>query len=372
MIRSVAIAKEASYLRSFHEEVYLISGRETGSGETTRYLFSVRPMHYHNHRKKKYHHLEWKTHYQVETLIKNSPFNTHYSTIPEFLLQKNAPSLKQPLLITGEEGTEKNNLIYNLFLQTTSPDAVLFIIHCAFISESELKSLLGDPESPFWTQDAFIYFKELEMMKDSTLEWLISELEAGQYAKYRTLLFTLQEPTKKESPSTDEEMRYRYLLSEFRERIGCLSVPISPLRGNRQKISHYVTLFLDQINQISDRQLVGLTPDAMEFLQQSSWPQNTSQLKKILLLTAQTTNTPWISSVDLRHVFQQVSSNQEDLSKDEININQSLENIKYDIIQKKLKQKMTQEQIANQLEISRSTLWRIIQRRQNVNENNNK
>lgn len=371
-IKPVSIAKEASYLRSFQEEIYLILGRETGSGEATRYLFCVRPIHQHSRRKKKYHHLEWKTHSQIETLVKNSPLNTHYSTIPEFLLQKNAHPLKQALLITGEQGTEKNNLLYNLFLQTTHSNAVLMIIHCAFITESELKLLLGDMESPFWTKDAFIYFKELEMMSDSTLEWLISELEAGQYAQDRTLLFTLQEPRKTEASYANAEVRYEYLLSELCERLGCVLVPISPLRGNRHKISHYVTLFLDQINQISDRQIVGLTPDAMEFLQQSPWPQNTSQLKKILFLTAQITNTPWISSADLRNAFQQVSYYPENLCKDTININQSLEDIKYDIILKKMQQNMTQEQIADQLKISRSTVWRILREKKSSNENNTK
>lgn len=372
-IRSVSIAKEASYLRSLQDEVYLILGRETGSGEATRYLFCARPIQQHSQHKRKYHHVEWKTHSQIETIIKNSPLNTHYSTIPAFLLQKNKHPLQQPLLITGEKGTEKNNLLYNLFLQTTPPSAVLLFVHCAFITESELKTLLGDIESPFWTEDAFIYFKELEMMSDSALEWLFSELEAGQYAQDRTILFTLQEPRETEASDgdVDVKVRYDYLSSELCERLGCVLVPISPLRGNRHKISHYVTLFLDQINQISDRQLVGLTPDAMELLQQSPWPENTSQLKKLLLLAAQITTTPWISSADLRNIFQQLSYDKEKFSKDAINIDQPLENIKYDIIQKKLQQNMTQEQIANQLKISRSTVWRILREKKRNNENNN-
>lgn len=369
LIPSVSVKGQSAFLRSLHDITYLIYSKSEGSRDSLRYLFCTQPMSFHQQHKKKFRSTEWRTRDQVQQILTHQFLNTHENSIPDPLLQKNPALPSIPLLITGEDGSEKNNFVYNLFLQTASPETVLFTVSCACLTEIELKTLLGNPESPFWTEDAFFFFKDIELMSDSLVSWLVSELEAGEYKRYRRLIFTLESiADEKDSP---EFKRYQYLLREFRERVGALYMPISPLRGNRQRISHLVTLFMDQIHRSTGGNIVGMTPEAMELLQQESWPQNSSQLFKVLLMAAQGAQESWITSSDIRQVLLQAPCFAAEKENMGLNLDQPLEDIKYDIIRKKLMaEKMTQEQVADQLGISRSTLWRILRRKKDSHREN--
>jgi DNA-binding NtrC family response regulator len=116
------------------------------------------------------------------------------------------------------------------------------------------------------------------------------------------------------------------------------------------------------------KQLIGFEPRAMELLQQYHWPQNYTQFKRLLNELAVLTTTPYITSVSVSNLLDKeratIGSTYTSVDNGTVlNLNRTLDEITHDIINQTLAQNHgNQAATAKQLGISRTTLWRYLNR----------
>ena len=110
--------------------------------------------------------------------------------------------------------------------------------------------------------------------------------------------------------------------------------------------------------------MIGLQPDAAEQLRTFSWPQNIAQLKQVLTAAVIATDTSYISSKDLNFIMNSTIPPKELAGNaDCINIDfaLTLREIEQEIVRHVLRlEGMNQSRTAKRLNISRSTLWRLL------------
>ena len=149
-----------------------------------------------------------------------------------------------------------------------------------------------------------------------------------------------------------------------------ISLPMTmpPLRERVQDIPNITTLYISQANVEFGKQVVGLESEAMELMQQFGWPQNLAQFKRVIRQLIISTNDYYIKTDVVRQaLFQESPSSQYTFQLQPgyeiLNLNQNLDSINYDVSRIVLEQEhMNKTKTAERLGISRSTLWRILQK----------
>jgi DNA-binding NtrC family response regulator len=135
-----------------------------------------------------------------------------------------------------------------------------------------------------------------------------------------------------------------------------------------QDIPNITTLYISQANVEFGKQVVGLESEAMELMQQFGWPQNLAQFKRVIRQLIISTNDYYIKTDVVRQALSQESPSSQYTFQlqpgyEILNLNQNLDSINYDVSRIVLEQEhMNKTKTAERLGISRSTLWRILQK----------
>ena len=113
------------------------------------------------------------------------------------------------------------------------------------------------------------------------------------------------------------------------------------------------------------KEVVGFEDGAMDLMKNFSWPNNLTQFKRIIRELIVLTDKDYISTDQVKQLLKQEEPIFTDTLQDGyeiINTNQSLADINYDIVRLVLKQEnMNRTNVVKRLQISRSTLWRMLQ-----------
>lgn len=82
---------------------------------------------------------------------------------------------------------------------------------------------------------------------------------------------------------------------EYTNMLGCVPLPIKPLREQKNDIVPSAALYIDTLNQNLGRQVVGLEDGAAKLLMEYDYPCNRTQFKRILKKAVLETSTAYIS-----------------------------------------------------------------------------
>ena len=165
---------------------------------------------------------------------------------------------------------------------------------------------------------------------------------------------------------------------EYTNMLGCVPLPIKPLREQKNDIVPSAALYIDTLNQNLGRQVVGLEDGAAKLLMEYDYPCNRTQFKRILKKAVLETSTAYISRDTIEKILKEESAffpddheahmiihskaatEKEGFS---LNLEQPLDRINQDIVQHVLNScNGNQTAAAKKLGISRTTLWRYINR----------
>lgn len=145
-----------------------------------------------------------------------------------------------------------------------------------------------------------------------------------------------------------------------------LSFKIKPLRHRLEELSSIISLYTYEFKTLHNKNVIGFEPNALEKMKNYSWPGNIEQLKKAVEEMIILTTSAFVSKSTVQHYIEKSEAaynENTDLQSLDIQVlrNKDLEEIKQLIIEKILiDNNGNKTKTAQNLQISRSTLWRYL------------
>lgn len=270
------------------------------------------------------------------------------------LIERYAPSAS-PVLIMGESGTGKAKAATLLYRNGPYHRRPFYVIDCSLLTERKWNSLLSNENSPFHDINTTIHIKNIGKLSNTELSKLYTYIEDTGMIKRNRLIFSLITP----DPNAGDIKNYML------NKLSCLLLPTEPLRERLEDLSSIATLYINQMNALLGKQIIGFDADAFHLIKNYHWPDNLDQFRRVLKELAVLTSTSYISEYNVRMVLKQEESTESSLKIPRyslpLDLSQPLNKITYDIIQTVMaEENMNKERTARRLGISRSTLWRIL------------
>jgi DNA-binding NtrC family response regulator len=201
------------------------------------------------------------------------------------------------VLLRGESGTGKELIaraIYHHSLRSKQP---FLPVNCAAIPDTLLESELFGHEKGAFTGATSRRIGKLEQCQGGTI--FLDEIGDMSLSTQAKLLRVLQEKSFERLGgmdtikvdirfivATNKNLEKIILTGKFREdlyyRLNVVTVTIPPLRERKEDIPELVSYFLKKFNRELKKEIVGITPAAMEKIAFYGWPGNVRQLENVL------------------------------------------------------------------------------------------
>lgn len=212
------------------------------------------------------------------------------------LLEKVSPT-KTNILVTGESGTGKELVAKAIHYNSPRRDKPFVTLNCGAIPESLIESeLFGHMKGAF--TDAIATKKGLFEMADEGTIFLdeISELPLLMQVK---LLRVLQDKEFKRVGGTEDirvdvriisasnkDLEEAVKEKQFREdlfyRLNVIQLKLPPLRERREDISLLAIRFLKRYSEELNKNITGISPEALRILLNYDYPGNVRELQNII------------------------------------------------------------------------------------------
>ncbi|HJB92222.1 MAG TPA: PrpR N-terminal domain-containing protein [Candidatus Eisenbergiella merdigallinarum] len=258
-----------------------------------------------------------------------------------------------PLVILGETGTGKEPLARLVYAKSRLQNKPLAIIDCARIGPRGWSFLTEHNNSPFSDTGTTIYIKNTSALSDAQFAELISIITDLNLTVKNRMLFTFRYEADGSIPA-----RCRRVLDSF----SCLLLEIEPLRSHLDDMPNLASLYISNLNMRLAKEVVGIEPEGIRQLQSYSWPGNYDQFQRIMNELVFTADSPYIRAPEVSRLLRRELPAAMPLSTS-LDLHRSLEEINLDILRQVLAEEGgNQSATAKRLGISRTTLWRMLQK----------
>lgn len=276
-------------------------------------------------------------------------------------LQK-AQNYYTTFFIFGQIGTAKKNIAYLSYLNQKKNTNYLITVDCQLLPEKIWKFLVNPTNGPFVDTNNTLLFEHVDQLSFADLERLISLIESTNLAKSNNLIF-IYDITNESS----DRNKYQQLLTT----LDCARIYAPSIKERKNELSIITTLLLNKINIQCNKEIIGFHPKALEDFLAFDWPGNFNQLQsaiKELIINAPTHYisehqvTELLNKEQLLQNLSKVKSKNISISKTTTTKTQlTLFDYTKEIILNVLEQNNgNQTKTAEQLGISRTTLWRYL------------
>jgi two-component system response regulator PilR (NtrC family) len=235
------------------------------------------------------------------------------------LLEKVAPT-KTNILITGESGTGKELVAKAIHYNSPRKDKPFVTLNCGAIPESLIESeLFGHMKGAF--TDAIATKKGLFEMADEGTIFLdeISELPLLMQVK---LLRVLQDKEFKRVGGTEdirvdvriisatnkdleEAVREKRFREDLFYRLNVIQIKLPPLRERREDISLLAMHFLKRYAEELNKNISGISPEALRIMLNYDFPGNVRELQNIIERAVALENNPELTPQNLSSYLEQ-------------------------------------------------------------------
>lgn len=263
---------------------------------------------------------------------------------------------RSAVMICGEPGTGKEQIARFLYLNSPLANRPLVVISCTKTNDKSWDFLLEHYNSPLNSTGNTIYFKDFEAVSPSIASRLLDSIEETGLSRRVRLLF---------SCVTQENEPMPEVMRTVCERLGYPTLPLPSLRSRSDEIPSLASLYLGSLNLEFGKQLSGFEPRALELLRQYPWPNNYTQFKNLLRSLATLSDGPYIRAGLTAELLskERLLRNTRPPALQKPRADQTLE----DIINEAVQQAVAahggnRAAAARQLGISRTTLWRYLER----------
>lgn len=142
---------------------------------------------------------------------------------------------------------------------------------------------------------------------------------------------------------------------EFLFRLQVLSIEVPPLRDRREDIPALARHFLNEFQRDRNTRATGFTRDALLAIEQYGWPGNLLELKNCILQAALFSRSALIAPADLRLEPQRPKQKS-------VSLQEAREKAERQAVSEAITHTKSMTQVANELRISRMTLYRLLQK----------
>ena len=264
-----------------------------------------------------------------------------------------------PIAVIGEPGTGKAALIKYIYLHSAMSSSPMSIIDCAKMNDKMWDFLTSNHNSPLSDTKTTIHIKNIHTLEDGAFYELLYILDSLKLYKRNLLLFTIEK-----RPEETLDARSQELIN----RLHCLTVCTAPLADNVRDIPNIVSLYINHLNIIYGKNIIGLEPEALAMLQEFPWEYNYNQLIRAVTELVLGAAAPVIPVYAVKQLLKKEKTSFAPSATVSGGIgidvsDKTLEEIDLAVIRHVLNEEGgNQSRAAKRLGISRSTLWRVLQK----------
>ncbi|WP_366161272.1 PrpR N-terminal domain-containing protein [Bacillus infantis] len=275
--------------------------------------------------------------------------------ISEKIQQVNSSNM--PIVVLGERGTGKEIVSQSVFTSQNNNNHTLITINSNLLNDTMWKHLLNTSNGPFLEIGNIIQFNYFDKISHANFEKLITIMESTNFHVNNRLIFFCE---KTSQGVTSESYK------ELMNRVNCISFLLPALRERKNEISAILTIFLNKVNIENNTDIIGFEPKALAALSQYNWPGNFQQLKQVLTELVFLPKSLYITSNHVNSVLAKQKIVENTPHADEVenipfNSSKTLHQFNLDLIKLVLDQHNGNQTLAaEQLGISRTTLWRYL------------
>lgn len=299
----------------------------------------------------------------------NEFFNSFYGVTqlaspPDMTIDQYAQS-KHPLVILGEIGTGKDEMTHLVYAKSRLCGNPLVTVDCSRLHNKGWDFLIENDASPLNDTDITIHIKNSKFLSDGQFFGLCAAIKDLDCHRRNRLIFTQSDNADNKSAE-----RCRYLVNDF----SCLTLYLSPLCDHKNDISSLASLYINILNMQMAKEIIGFDPEALSALEAYNWPNNYSQFKRVIEELVTVSDSPYISFEAVSGLLKREAKLMYTAgtpSNCTLDLNRTLEEINLDILARVMsEEKGNQSAAAKRLGISRTTLWRMLQKITSANIGN--
>ena len=202
-----------------------------------------------------------------------------------------------PVLIRGESGTGKELIARAIYQHSHRKDECYLAVNCAALSETLLESELFGHEKGAFTGAERRHIGKFEQCNEGTI--FLDEIgDMSPLLQSKTLRLlqeqkfervggtkTIETDTRLIS-ATNRDLEQMIEDNEFRldvyHRINAFEIYLPPLRERGDDIGLLVNHFIRGLSKKLDRKVEGVSPEAMQIIQDYDWPGNVRELQSVI------------------------------------------------------------------------------------------
>lgn len=265
---------------------------------------------------------------------------------------KTSYSPARPIAIEGPDGSGRDDLAFLIYQNSTLKNSSLIIIDCRFAASKEYKYFLTNENSPLFSNHQTIYFKNLHYLKQPEQIVLYSLLSQSKVTLYNHLIFSYD-------INHSTQFNNSSLLNEILNNQHALSTNTPDLNKHLDKLSSFLTWYLNDFNSKMSKQVIAFSSEAIEVMKNFTYTGHFKQLQRIVYSLLSEATSPYISKNAVEAILKQEQHKQNIKENSVAPLDGTLEQITKNIMYSVLKQEnMNQSKAAKRLGISRSTLRR--------------
>ena len=267
-------------------------------------------------------------------------------------VERFAPSAAS-VLVTGESGVGKESVARWLHDCSARTKLPYIRVNCAALTETLIESELFGHESGAFTGAHQTRVGRFELAGQGTLfldevgelslrcqAKLLRALEEREYERVggNTTLRFQARVVAATNQNLEESMRLKEFRLDLYHRLGVFLIHVPPLRDRPDDIPGIAQTILQRLRDESETQVEAIAPEALDWLQEQSWPGNIRQLRNLLHAAAVLTTGPRIEAESLRRQTERVATGHETTSAAmSVAASKTLEEIEHDAILDRLK-----------------------------------
>lgn len=262
-----------------------------------------------------------------------------------------------PLAILGEPGTGKKALAKYSYVHSPLSSFPMSILDCAKFNEKLWSFLTCSHNSPLSDTNTTIYIKNIHTLSDDYFYELLNILDDLKLYRRNQIIFTID---------TDPAQALSERILKLINNLHCLTLETLPLTENINELPNIISLYINHLNILYGKNIIGLEPEALSLLQSFHWSHNYDQFIRIITELVLSCPPPVITAAATKQVLKKETGAPAFAAGGTVSVdfsNKTLDEINLEIIRQILSEEGgNQSRTAKRLGISRSTLWRMLQK----------